>query len=109
MKKKGNCMPSKEIKEKLKKLNMKTQLKEKFLVTIFFETVKPSLSEKFIARDGISLSENGEIVKTEIETEIFNNFFGNIVKNPTLKATLKCGNCLSILAIKTKYNRNGAF
>ena len=30
----------------------------------------------------ISLSGNGEIIKTEKETsEIFNNFFGNILKN----------------------------
>ena len=49
---------------------------------LFWKTVKPSLSEKFIARDRISLSENGEIVRTEIETgETFENFFGNIVKN----------------------------
>ena len=36
MKKKRNCMPSKEIKEKLKKLDMKTQMKEKFLIANFF-------------------------------------------------------------------------
>ena len=49
---------------------------------LFWKTVKPSLSEKFNARDRISLSENGEIVKTEKETaEVLNNFFGNIVKN----------------------------
>ena len=48
---------------------------------LFWKTVKPSLSEKFNARDRISSSENGEIVKTEKETaEVFNNFFGNIVK-----------------------------
>ena len=46
------------------------------------KTIKPSLSEKFIARERISLSKNGEIVKTKKEAaEIFNNFFGNIVKN----------------------------
>ena len=43
---------------------------------------KPSLCEKFNARDRTRLSENGEIMKTEKETtEVFNNFFGNIVKN----------------------------
>ena len=43
---------------------------------------KPSLCEKFNARDRISLSENGEIMKDAKETtEVFNNFFGNIVKN----------------------------
>ena len=31
---------------------------------LFLKTVKPSLSEKFNATDRISLSENGEIVKT---------------------------------------------
>ena len=67
-------------------------------------------------------------MKTEKETaEVFNNFFGNIVKNlyisqysdfdliienvkdPTLKAILKYGKHPSILAIRTKFNRNGAF
>ena len=48
----------------------------------FWKTVKPSLSEKSNAREGISLSENGKIAKTEKEkAEVFNNFFGNIVKN----------------------------
>ena len=72
--------------------------------------------------------ENGEIVKTEEGTaEVFNNFFGSIVKNlnisqysdfdpiienvrdPTLKAILKYKKHPSILAIKTKCNRNGIF
>ena len=94
----------------------------------FWKTVKPSLSENFNARERISLSENGKIVKTEKETaEVFNNFFGNIVKNlnisqysdfdpiiekvkdPTLKAILKYEKHPSILAIRTKCNRNGAF
>ena len=58
-------------------------MQEKFLITNFFwKTVKPSLSEKFNARERISLSENDKIVKTEKEkAEVFNNFFGNIVKN----------------------------
>ena len=55
---------------------MKTQIKEKFLITnLFWKKVKPSLSEKFNVRERISLSENGEIVKTEKgTTEVFNNF-----------------------------------
>ena len=76
----------------------------------------------------ISLIENGEIVKIEKGTaEVFNNFFGNIVKNlnisqysdfdpiienvkdPTLKAILKYKNHSSILAIRTKCNKNGIF
>ena len=34
---------------------------------LFWKTVKPSLSEKFNARERISLIEHGEIVKTEKE------------------------------------------
>ena len=49
---------------------------------LFWETAKPSLSEKFIARERISLSENGEIVKTVKEApEVLTIFLGNIVKN----------------------------
>ena len=103
--------------------------KEKFLITSFFwKAVKPSLSIKFNARENISLSENGETVKTEKETaEVFNSFFGNIVKNlnisqysnfdpiienvkdPTSKAILKYEKHPNILAIRSKCNRDGAF
>ena len=95
---------------------------------LFWKTVKPPLSEKFNARERISLIENGEIVKTQKGTaDAFNNFFGNIVKNlnisqysdfdpiienvkdPTLKAILKYKKHPSILAIRTKCNRNGIF
>ena len=95
---------------------------------LFWETVKPSLSEKFDVRERISLIENGKIVKTEKGTaEVSNNFFGNIVKNlnisqysdfdpiienvkdPTLKTILKYKKHPSILAIRTKCNRNGIF
>ena len=72
--------------------------------------------------------ENAEIGKTEKGTaEVFNNFFCNIVKNlnisqysdfdpiienvkdPTLKAILKYEKHPSILAIRSKCNRDGAF
>ena len=95
---------------------------------LFWKTVKSSLFNKLNARERISLRENGEIVKTEKETaEVFNNFFGNIsknlnisqlsdfdpiienVKDPTLKAILKYEKHSSILVIRTKCNRNGAF
>ena len=95
---------------------------------LFWKTVKPSLSEKFNARERIGLSENDEIVKTEKGTaEVFNNFFGNIVKNfnisqysdfdpiienvkvPSLKVIFKYKKHPSILAIRTKCNRNGIF
>ena len=74
------------------------------------------------------MNEDGKIVKTEKETaQVFNNFFGNIVKNlnisqysdfgpitenvkdTTLKAILKYEKHPSILAIRTKCNRNSAF
>ena len=74
------------------------------------------------------MSENGEIEKIEKEVaEVFNKFFGNIAKNlnisqysnfdlimenardPTLKAILKYKRHPSILAIKTKCNRNSVF
>ena len=74
------------------------------------------------------MTENGKIAKTEKETaEVFNNFFDNIVKNlnisqysdfdpiienvkdPTVKAILKYEKHPSILAIRTKCNKNGAF
>ena len=95
---------------------------------LFWKTVKLSLSEKFNARERISLSENGKIAKTEVETaEVFNSFFSNIVKNLntsqysdldpiiekvkdlTLKTILKYEKHPSILVIRTKCNRNGAF
>ena len=95
---------------------------------LFWKTVKPSLSEKFSALEIRSLSENYKIMKTEEETaELFNNFFGNIVKNlnisqysnfdpiiekvkdSTLKAILKYEKHPSILAIRTKCNRNVDF
>ena len=90
------------------------------------ENSKALLSKKFNVKERISLVENGEIVRNE-KTEVFNNFFGNIVKNlnipqysdfdpvienvkdPTLKAILKYKKHSSILAIRTKCNRNGIF
>ena len=94
----------------------------------FWKRIKLSLSKKFNARKRISFSENGEMVKTEKETaEVFNDFFRNFVKNlnisqysdfdpiienvkdPTLKAILKYDKHPSILAIRTKCNRNGIF
>ena len=49
---------------------------------LFWKTVKSSLSEKFNARERISLSKNGESVETQKgRAEVFNNFFGNIVKD----------------------------
>ena len=85
---------------------------------LFWKTIKPSFSDKIVTRDRIHLTENGEVVKTELETaETLNNFFGNVikslmipkyneydpstdrVKNRTIRAILKYRNHPSILAI----------
>ena len=43
---------------------------------LFWKTIKPSFSDKIVTRDRIHLTENGEVVKTELETaETLNNFF----------------------------------
>ena len=107
---------------------MRLLVKKLFDNKLFWETVKPSLSKKISAKGRISLSENGEIVKTEKGTaEVSNKFFGNIVKNlnisqysnfdpiienvkdPTSKAILKYEKHPNILAIRSKCNRDGAF
>ena len=49
---------------------------------LFWKTIKPSFSDKIVTRDRIHLTENGEVVKTELETaETLNNFLGNVIKN----------------------------
>ena len=49
---------------------------------LFWKTRKPSFSDKIVTRDRIHLTENGEVVKTELETaEALNNFFGNVIIN----------------------------
>ena len=88
---------------------------------LFWKTIKPSFSDKIVTRDRIHLTENGEVVKTELETaETLNNFFGNVtkslmipkyneydpstdrVKNRTIRAILKYRNHPSILAIRER-------
>ena len=55
-------------------------MKENFL--FFWKSVKPTLSQKFNARERKSLNENGEIVKTKKGTaQAFNNLFRNVVMN----------------------------
>ena len=52
-------------------------LNEKDIVEnkLFWKTVKPLLSDKNILKDKINLSENGQIIKKELETvEVLNNF-----------------------------------
>ena len=49
---------------------------------LFWKTIKPSFSDKIVTRDRIHLTENGQVIKTELETaETLNNFFGNVIKN----------------------------
>ena len=88
---------------------------------LFWKTTKPSFSDKIVTRDRIHLTENGEVVKTELETaETLNIFFGNVIKNlvipkyseydpsidrvenRTIRAILKYRNHASILAIRER-------
>ena len=90
---------------------------------LFWKTIKPSFSDKIVTRDRMHLTENGEVVKTELETaEALNNFFGNVIKNQmipkyseydpsidrvenrTIRAILKYRNHPSILAIRERKN-----
>ena len=59
-------------------------LDEKFVVDnkLFWYTVKPLLSDNVAGKDEIHLTENKELIKTDLETaEVLNNFFPNIVQN----------------------------
>ena len=59
-------------------------LSEEYVVDnkLFWETVKPLLSDKVAGKDKIHFIENNELVKTDLETaEVFNNFFSIIVQN----------------------------
>ena len=88
---------------------------------LFWKTIKPSFSDKIVTRDGIHLTENGEVVKTESETEeTLSNFFGDVIKNlmipkyseydpsidrvenRTIRAILKYRNHPSVLAIRER-------
>ena len=88
---------------------------------LFWKTTKPSFSDRIVTRDRIHLTENGEVVKTELETaETLNIFFGNVIKNlmilknseydpsidrvenRTIRAILKYRNHASILAIRER-------
>ena len=68
-------------------LNGKNILDDKLLST----TIKPSLSDEVITRDGINLSKKGELIKTELETaEVLNKFFSNIINNLEISKYFKC-------------------
>ena len=42
---------------------------------LFWKTIKPSFPDKIVTRDIIHLTENGEVVKTELETAETINIF----------------------------------
>ena len=49
---------------------------------LFWKTVKRFLSNKILGKGKIHLTENGELIKTGLETEeIQNDLFSNIVQN----------------------------
>ena len=59
-----------------------TKIQKEVLWKLWRKFHGPSLSDKIVTRDRIHLTENGEVVKTELETaETLNIFFGNVMKN----------------------------
>ena len=49
---------------------------------LFWKTIKPSLSDKLVAKDRIHLTEKDEIVEIELETaETLSRFFENVINN----------------------------
>ena len=62
---------------KIKKRYYET-LNEKSVIDnkLFWKTVKPFLSDKIVVKNKIHMTENGELIKTDIETaEILNDIF----------------------------------
>ena len=69
---------------KKKKNGYYENLNEKSVVdnNLFWKAVKPLVSDKVAGKDEIHLSENHELVKTDLETVVvLYNFFSNIVQN----------------------------
>ena len=49
---------------------------------LFWKARKPSFFNEIVTRDRINFTENGKVVKTELETgETLNSFFGIVIKN----------------------------
>ena len=86
---------------------------------LFWKVIKLSLSDKSCVKEQINMVEKREILKTDLETAgVLNTFFGNLLKNleinqysnfnpvinnvkdPNLRAILKCKDHPSILAIQ---------
>ena len=66
------CLLRKFKKRYYKTLNEKAVIVNK----LFWKAVKPFLSHKFVGKNKIHLTENGELIKTNLETvEILNDFF----------------------------------
>ena len=49
------------------------------ILRLFWKTMKPSLSNKIVTRDRIHLTENGEVVRTQLETESILNSIGDSI------------------------------
>ena len=94
----------------------------------FWKIVKPLLSDKLTQGKKKNLSENGEILKADMETaKVLNTFSSNVVQNlnifrfpdsdtlilniedSTLKAILKYKKHPSIIAIESKYRYVSSF
>ena len=66
------CLLRKFKKRYYKTLNEKAVIVNK----LFWKAVKPFLSHKIVGKNKIHLTENGELIKTNLETvEILNDFF----------------------------------
>ena len=73
------------------KTNYYANLDEKKLSDskLFWKVMKPSLSDKACVKEQINLVENGEILKTDLETAEILNTFLEIFEDPNLRAILK--------------------
>ena len=49
------------------------------ILRLFWKTMKPSLSNKIVTRDRIHLTENGKVVRTQLETESILNSIGDSI------------------------------
>ena len=95
---------------------------------LFWKVIKPSLSDNSCVKGQINNVEKGEILKTDLEAaDILNTFFENIikkleinqysnfdpvinnVKDPILRAVLKCKDHSSILAVQNNCKNRTKF
>ena len=72
---------NKDKKETLWNLNESSAIDNK-LIWKTVKPLKPFLSDKVVGKSKIHLTENGELIKTDLQTaEILNAFFSNTVQN----------------------------